>query len=1103
MNLSMQIVATSEIFINNSDDNKSLKTSQQESGGKVFSQRTETFTDCYINNRQPGMNRLPNIFIKNSFLSEAEITFDNIVVHNITNELEPDYTAAFKSRSYYEPTYIYQKFWIDKSEFLYNVSIYILDEINELRVDETNSWEVAIMNCSNDGVPFENGTIKSPLSKNRPGDRFQQWFTFDFLNSPIGPIFLDKDNTNYTIENGVKRYWFAIRVKMPPDDTFIGGGAKYLFFKPDGEDPDDIDVGATFFKAQFYGGAHSKVSTENYVAYNNTINGIVIEGDSNSFNATDSNRYIAQSNTNNLSIETKVDFNPWNSSHLYWLKFVVPTWTEEQLFGFTWDEFWDLLHPYLLYGFDINIGTNVSQINNLDTEIFIYNASGSVWFNATPYINIKHEEETLVTVSIRDKQGKDDLLSFLGYPGDQNSCNLTLMFNYTSTAGPITVSFNEVTIDLLTLKEVAPLQKFDPGIKDLFYPINFTVNETTGEILGNPDLDVLKFNDNNYLRAKSHTNNLTLEFEFNLVPYLNSSAWIMDQTDYQYIFPNPSILEMLLALTSNVSIGSAENLSVAQLEIYLGSVSEYLYIPPEAEGLEWLPIWGEELLAHSEEFQVPARINSTDSWFILQFINASAQNNSLRFRLRYEWNESQSPLPPGGFNVTIDQFSFDITVQNAVSSDFTTMIGIGLNSSAFVPPDINLKVQGTDVANESTWAGLIADGTPSSDGYFEFNVTSDWEAVSFDVMITYTTYKYLIDMDFEKKIKTQYMTGTQYFSVEVTDETGNELEDLELLFELLDDDGKVVDEDTAVTNDEGVAKGSLKFDEVGDDYTIKVSFEEDSIYATDDMESDEFRIVDDTIIFIDNLLLFLPYIIAAIAAITIFVTIRHRKMSKLREYWAREALTLDDLLKISYILIIHKDAGVTIYNKQISMELDSDLIGGFLTAISQFRSELKKDKLPGPEEKGIEMDYYDFKIVITDGEYVRVALILDGIPSERLKEHQWDFTRRFEKKFKGTLDDFTGDVRPYTETDYLVDKIFNISLMYPLQLGKHWEDTKLNKLEKSLIQIAEQIQKERKFIFVSSLLSYGLAGRKESRDQIVSTIISLKRRGILVPLEVE
>ena len=358
-------------------------------------------------------------------------------------------------------------------------------------------------------------------------------------------------------------------------------------------------------------------------------------------------------------------------------------------------------------------------------------------------------------------------------------------------------------------------------------------------------------------------------------------------------------------------------------------------------------------------------------------------------------------------------------------------------------------------------------------------------------------------MDFEKEIKTQYMTGTQYFSVEVTDDFGNELDDIELTFELLDSDGKVVDEDTAVTNSKGIAKGSLNFDEVGDEYTIKVSFDEDSIYASDDIESDEFRIVDETTIFIDNLLILLPYILIAIAGISIFVAVRHRRMSRLREFWGNEALILEDLLKISYILIIHKEAGVTIYNKQISMEIDSDLIGGFLTAISQFRSEIKKTKDQPVMQKGFEMDYYDFKIVINDGDFVRVALILDGIPSKQLEENQEAFTNRFEKKFSPLLEDFTGDIRPYKETDELVERVFNISLMHPLQLSKHWELIKLNKLERALVEVANQMQKERKYVFISSLLSYGLAGRKESRNQIISTIIGLKRRGILIPVDIQ
>jgi len=254
---------------------------------------------------------------------------------------------------------------------------------------------------------------------------------------------------------------------------------------------------------------------------------------------------------------------------------------------------------------------------------------------------------------------------------------------------------------------------------------------------------------------------------------------------------------------------------------------------------------------------------------------------------------------------------------------------------------------------------------------------------------------------------------------------------------------------------------------------------------------------------LDTFLLYLPFILAILVGITIFVVARHQRRNKLRRIWAEDALVLDDLIKISYLLIIHKDAGVTIYNKQISMDLDSDLIGGFITAISQFRSEIKKTGEEIATGKGFEMDYYDFKIVINDGDFVRVALILDGTPSKTLEENQEMFTDRFEKRHGALLGDFSGDITPFGETDKLVERIFNISLMYPLQLGKHWEFTKLNKLEQALIEVANQMQKERKFFFVSSLLSYGLAGRKATRDQIISTILNLHRRGIIVPVELE
>ena len=154
-------------------------------------------------------------------------------------------------------------------------------------------------------------------------------------------------------------------------------------------------------------------------------------------------------------------------------------------------------------------------------------------------------------------------------------------------------------------------------------------------------------------------------------------------------------------------------------------------------------------------------------------------------------------------------------------------------------------------------------------------------------------------------------------------------------------------------------------------------------------------------------------------------------------------------------MIIHKVAGTTIYSKQISMELDSDLIGGFLTAISQFRSEIQKPGAKSTQEKGFQMDYYDFKIIIHDGSYVRVALILDGPPSKQLEINQKMFTERFEAKFSPLIKDFSGDVRPFSETDILIEEYFNISIMYPHQLATHWDVSKLEKLDKALLEVGE------------------------------------------------
>ena len=237
----------------------------------------------------------------------------------------------------------------------------------------------------------------------------------------------------------------------------------------------------------------------------------------------------------------------------------------------------------------------------------------------------------------------------------------------------------------------------------------------------------------------------------------------------------------------------------------------------------------------------------------------------------------------------------------------------------------------------------------------------------------------------------------------------------------------------------------------------------DAFYTeTESIQNLDIIIISQAEFYLNIFLSFLPYIGIILAiSLTTVVTMKYRKR-KLKRIWSKEALVLDDLLKISHVMIIHKDIGIALYSKQISyQEIDSDLISGFLHAISQFRSELKKDKesMEPIIGKSMEMDYYDSKIVITDGKNIRVALILDKAPTEQLKEGQLAFTNQFEVKYGSILDvdTFDGDVSRFKDADELIETYFNTTLMYPLQLAGLKDVFKLKPLEKALIEVAEQI----------------------------------------------
>ncbi|MHA2123379.1 MAG: hypothetical protein ACW990_19445, partial [Promethearchaeota archaeon] len=758
---------------------------------------------------------------------------------------------------------------------------------------------------------------------------------------------------------------------------------------------------------------------------------------------------------------------------------------------------WWIEHYKYIFSFDITLVLNVSNSQNIQSaNISMYNFKTGLWINLE--FDIIQNTETTIFYSLTNPWEKIGILQSMDNNPIKPSANNTLRFKleYNGNGmGNFSVSVNQLKVEVGELENLDTIQLHDPLVQELDFPTYVSLMNGSSAMFGPQTLDSLRYNDDDYYQAQASTYSLSFFVTFNVLNDLDSSLWNVDYYDWIASYPNPIIPLMDIRITSNVS--KPDNLPLAALALYKGNQT-FDILDEETNKGEWIIMSGIQEFAHENETTVVLPFDAGFTWIFLNILNESLFNQATFILLYY--TNSSSDL---GFNVSINEFSINFHIQNAITSDIASSIGLGLNNDTLNPSDINLQNFGSDVIDggirKGTWEADI-DNADISQGYFEFNVTSLWHSIRFDVDGTYELFKIVPLLEFVENPATQYMTGSTFFSAKAFEPGVKPMKNVEIVFELLNTNNITIYETTAATNEEGIATASMQFDNTGSGFFIRVSFVEGGIYTGAEVASGYIKVVSELTLFMDNLMRYLPYIIIGLVAVASVISVRYVRHARQKRVWAGEAKILDDLLKISYIMIIHKDVGVSIYDKQIASEgINADLISGFLHAISQFRTEIKK----GAVGKGFEMDYYDFKIVITDGDHIRVALILDGTPSVNLKESQTAFTEHFQRRFEANLKDFSGDITPFRVADDLIEKYFNVTFVYPLQLGKHYGVVKLKGLEKALTEVAEQIQKERKFFFVSSLLNFGLAGRKASRDEIISAIISLKRKGLIIPVDLD
>lgn len=302
--------------------------------------------------------------------------------------------------------------------------------------------------------------------------------------------------------------------------------------------------------------------------------------------------------------------------------------------------------------------------------------------------------------------------------------------------------------------------------------------------------------------------------------------------------------------------------------------------------------------------------------------------------------------------------------------------------------------------------------------------------------------KIQVSLNFITPVQSSYLVGSHYFSINVTDSsTGKPLPGLTIIFTCMNQ------VKNATTDANGIAVVSLDLNQISSGVTIIVTFVEKSDLAGATITSQPFNVIDQVTFFVQNYLPIIGLIAGAIiiAAVAVYrgyvVPKRKRTRASLRQMYQR----LSDIENIQYILVLNK-GGIPMFSKSLAeVPIDESLVSGFLSAISSFGAEISTKMKKG--EGGLEeLSYQQFKIILDEGKYVRVALLLLRRPSDTLKARLKMFTQAFEKEFGENVANFKGEVMQDMIVTPVIERVFEADLLYPHRVI----DTKVKPYTKDL-----------------------------------------------------
>ena len=220
-----------------------------------------------------------------------------------------------------------------------------------------------------------------------------------------------------------------------------------------------------------------------------------------------------------------------------------------------------------------------------------------------------------------------------------------------------------------------------------------------------------------------------------------------------------------------------------------------------------------------------------------------------------------------------------------------------------------------------------------------------------------------------------------------------------------------------------------------------------------------------------------------------------------------------DVLNIKHILIMDKESGLTLLNYAVlGVDIDADLLSGFIQANITFSESGEVSKQNGVssfEYQFYEFQYKNFNILLKDGNYIRVCLILDHKASNKLRNHTFRFIEEFEEKYEDELTSFqsNGSIDVNNMINDIVES-FNISLTFPMTLAHSIPPYELEKVKRSILQkaiynLAKEMLSVKPFFFIYNMLKRIKKIVNIEDEVILYEIHQLLERQVFTPTSLE